>query len=997
MSLRVGTKTYTFTHAQVSTTSGLAPNSYSFTVTATRYSDSGCTNTSLSPTTANATLVVAAAGATQLAFTTEPVGGVPEGTNFTTQPKVSVENGSGNVVTSDNGSVTIGIQSYTPGNGGTTQGTLTCANNTVNAVSGVATFSGCQISGAAAAGTYVLSATRTGLTSATSTNVTIAAGTVSQLAFVAQPSDTFAGNTMSPAVTVQMQDSKGNDVLTSGVTINLSLSSGSIASGASTTTDGSGLASFSSIVIDTPGIGLTMNATTTGASGTSSNFNVTVLVHNGATLTDAATDAGSGVASVSYYYCLSSNFTTLTCASSTPWTLIGTSTSTSPYSVTWSGQPTNGDYVVVAVGTDNVTNASGPSTSIPVTVNNLAPSVAITYPVTGTSYGANWSGTITGTATSNDGPGSSISSAAVQIEDTTNTTYWNGSSWQSGAVYNAASGGASWTYAFSSANLTTGHNYSVTAQATDNFANTGTSTAVTFSYKSTAPTVATVIGQASGASVNGFVKKGTGYYVYANVTDSSGTGIQSVTANVANVTSGDTAIALTAGSYTAPGGGSYNYRSALLSSNASQGDGAVSYTVNAKDNLNNTSTYSNNGSVTFDSTAPTGSVSVPTSANSASVSVTFSATDNSGGSGVNSAGGQLMRASATLSNGTCGSFGTYSSVGSAGVTSPSSDTTVTTGHCYEYEYVVSDNVGNQATVGPSGTVKVDTGSPTFVITASGSNVYTDGSANVWVKTGTTGSSFTLTATESVSGINASTVNFPTITGWTKGTVTTAATTASVTYTETASPGTGAKSASVASSAGNSTTLNYAITADTTAPSGGSVSYANGNNSTGSIPVSFTNGTDSGSGINTATTQLERAAATLTGTTCGTFGSFSAIGLAGQSSPYTDSTLVSGHCYEYEYVVSDNVGNTATYTSSNVVKEIVVTYSETDLKDGSCGSLSIGTCSISRQLHDDQRSNRACANQHRHFWVHLDSGSLVDFWYRSVHRIKDRRGAVSGNW
>ena len=102
---------------------------------------------------------------------------------------------------------------------------------------------------------------------------------------------------------------------------------------------------------------------------------MSVLVHNGATLTDSASDAGSGVASVSYYYCSSPNFTTLACTPSTP-NLIGTSSSASPYSVTWTGQPTNGDYVIMStVGTDNVTNASGPSTSIPVTVSNLSPSV----------------------------------------------------------------------------------------------------------------------------------------------------------------------------------------------------------------------------------------------------------------------------------------------------------------------------------------------------------------------------------------------------------------------------------------------------------------------------------------------------------------------------------------------------------------------------------------------------------------------------------------------
>ncbi len=62
------------------------------------------------------------------------------------------------------------------------------------------------------------------------------------------------------------------------------------------------------------------------------------------------------------------------------------------------------------------------------------------------------------------------------------------------------------------------------APATDNFGNIGTSTAVSFSYKGTAPTVATVIGPTSRPSVNGCIWMNTGYYVYANVTDNSGTG-----------------------------------------------------------------------------------------------------------------------------------------------------------------------------------------------------------------------------------------------------------------------------------------------------------------------------------------------------------------------------------------------------------------------------------------------------------------------------------------
>ena len=120
---------------------------------------------------------------------------------------------------------------------------------------------------------------------------------------------------------------------------------------------------------------------------------VSVLVHNGATLTDGASDTGSGVGSVTYYYCPSPNFTTLTCTSSTPWTQIGTSSGASPYSVTWNGQPANGSYVVVAVGTDNVLNAdAAPSASIPVTVINLGISPAS---LPSANVGASYSATIT--------------------------------------------------------------------------------------------------------------------------------------------------------------------------------------------------------------------------------------------------------------------------------------------------------------------------------------------------------------------------------------------------------------------------------------------------------------------------------------------------------------------------------------------------------------------------------------------------------------------------
>ena len=318
----------------------------------------------------------------------------------------------------------------------------------------------------------------------------IGPGVATQLVFVGQPQSTYAGSAMTPAVTVQVEDAYGNAVSQSGVSVSLGISSGSLSSGAGPqTTNSSGLATFNGVTVGIAGINLTLNANASGLTqGTSTGFNVTVLVQNGATLTDAATDAGSGVNSVAYYYCLGY---TANCTSSSGTFVGASSNSANSFQVTWSGEPGNGPYDVVAVGTDNVGNVSGASTSIPVTLSNNAPTVTVTYP-TSTTYHANWSGTITGTASSNDGPGTSISSAQVEIEDTTASpnTYWNGSTWQTTAVFDNASGAASWNYGLSATNLTSGHSYSVTGAATDSIGNTGVSTPVSFTYYA-APTMTT--------------------------------------------------------------------------------------------------------------------------------------------------------------------------------------------------------------------------------------------------------------------------------------------------------------------------------------------------------------------------------------------------------------------------------------------------------------------------------------------------------------------------
>ncbi len=121
-----------------------------------------------------------------------------------------------------------------------------------------------------------------------------------------------------------------------------------------------------------------------------------------------------------------------------------------------------------------------------------------------------------------------------------------------------------------------------------------------------APQVTAVaIGKTAGGA-SGFVKQGGSYFVYANVAADTGnpaSGLATVTANVANVTTGSTAVPLVAGSYSA-GGVSYGYRnSSALSADAALAAGSKAFTVTATDNAANSAGLE--GTVTIDNTAPT--------------------------------------------------------------------------------------------------------------------------------------------------------------------------------------------------------------------------------------------------------------------------------------------------------------------------------------------------------------------------------------------------------
>jgi hypothetical protein len=134
----------------------------------------------------------------------------------------------------------------------------------------------------------------------------------------------------------------------------------------------------------------------------------------------------------------------------------------------------------------------------------------------------------------------------------------------------------------------------------------------------TSPTIsASAIGRTT-AYDTGYIKPSGIYYVYANVTDTGNpaSGTASVTADVSLLTGGQTALALTAGSYSA-GGVTFNRRSAANTARGGVTAGSYSYVITATDSAANSG--SQGFSTTVDTTAPAGSDAQSTSVSGGTV------------------------------------------------------------------------------------------------------------------------------------------------------------------------------------------------------------------------------------------------------------------------------------------------------------------------------------------------------------------------------------------
>src|SRR5207247_10574814 len=130
--------------------------------------------------------------------------------------------------------------------GGTRAGTAT-----VNAVNGVATFSGLSVNKAGSG--YTLTAAATGLRTSTSAPFSITVGALAQLVFTVQPTNVVAGATMGPAVQVTGQDAQANTVTAFSGNVTVAIGSnpgGGTLAGATTVAAVSGVATV-------PGVGIT--------------------------------------------------------------------------------------------------------------------------------------------------------------------------------------------------------------------------------------------------------------------------------------------------------------------------------------------------------------------------------------------------------------------------------------------------------------------------------------------------------------------------------------------------------------------------------------------------------------------------------------------------------------------------------------------------------------------------------------------------------------------
>jgi len=194
----------------------------------------------------------------QLAVTQQPPSSLTAGTPFGLS--VQVDDSSGNVESSFSGPVSVGIASG-PG-GATLGGTLT-----VNAINGVATFSGLTLTKAAS--NYTLLAYGTGLGDAYTAAMTVSPSTASQVVFTQQPPTSVTAGT-SFGLQAAIEDQYGNIETGAGNAVTLALANnpgGATLGGTLTATASNGVTVFSGLTLTKAATGYTFQVSSSGLTG----------------------------------------------------------------------------------------------------------------------------------------------------------------------------------------------------------------------------------------------------------------------------------------------------------------------------------------------------------------------------------------------------------------------------------------------------------------------------------------------------------------------------------------------------------------------------------------------------------------------------------------------------------------------------------------------------------------------------------------------------------
>lgn len=226
----------------------------------------------------------------KLVFTVQPTSATA-GAAIAPAVTVTGQDAADNTVTTFAGNVTVAIG--TNAGGGTLSGTLTQA-----ATAGIATFTDLSIDKAGVG--YTLAASSGVVTPVVSSAFTINHATVAKLSFTVQPSLTAAGSAITPAVKVTALDQFDN-VATSfagnvTVAIGTNANAGTL-SGTTTIAAAAGVATFSTLSIDSAGTGYTLSATAASLTdGVSSTFNIIPGAATHLVFTQQPTSATAGAA-----------------------------------------------------------------------------------------------------------------------------------------------------------------------------------------------------------------------------------------------------------------------------------------------------------------------------------------------------------------------------------------------------------------------------------------------------------------------------------------------------------------------------------------------------------------------------------------------------------------------------------------------------------------------------------------------------------------------------